>query len=127
VEKLRIDKWLWAARFFKTRSLAAAAVTGGKVHVNGRRVKPARLVAEGDVLRIHRAGYEYVVVVRALNDKRRPAREAVSLYEETEESVQRRQSLREQRKIERVIADGMRPPRRPGKRDRRLIRSFTGK
>jgi len=124
--KVRIDKWLWAARFFKTRSLAMAAVSGGKVHVNEQRVKPARLVCIGDELQIQKGGYEFVVVVNALNDKRRPAREACLLYEEREESVVARQELREQRRLLRATVPAP-PPKRPGKRDRRLIKKFIRK
>ncbi len=127
MDKVRIDKWLWAARFFKTRSLAAAAVTGGKVHVNGQRVKAAKAVTVGDELRIHRAGFEYIVTIIALNDRRRPAKEAVLLYEESPESLARREEERDRRRLERMIHDGARPPRRPSKRDRRKIRGFIGK
>jgi ribosome-associated heat shock protein Hsp15 len=91
--KSRLDKWLWAARFFKTRSLAAEAVSGGKVDLNGVRSKPAREVHTGDELRIRRGPYEWVVVVRGLSSQRRPGKEAVFLYEETEESKQKREAL----------------------------------
>ncbi|MFW8600236.1 RNA-binding S4 domain-containing protein [Desulfobacterota bacterium M19] len=124
--KVRIDKWLWAARFFKTRSLAMAAVSGGKVHVNAQRVKPARIVCIGDELRIQKGGFEFVVVVNALNDKRRPAREACLLYEEKAESAAARQELREQRRLLRAAVPAP-PPKRPGKRDRRLIKKFIRK
>jgi ribosome-associated heat shock protein Hsp15 len=125
-EKVRIDKWLWAARFYKTRSMAAAAVTGGHVQVNGARVKAARAVAIGDELRIVRNEMEFVVIVQALSDKRRPATVARTLYEETEES----KAAREMRVTERRLMNLGRdfpPPKRPGKRDRRLIRRFTKK
>ena len=125
-EKVRIDKWLWAARFYKTRSMAAAAVTGGHVQVNGARVKAARAVAIGDELRIVRNEMEFVVIVQALSDKRGPATVARTLYEETEES----KAAREMRVTERRLMNLGRdfpPPKRPGKRDRRLIRRFTKK
>ena len=82
-ESVRLDQWLWAARFFKTRSLAAAAAQGGKVHLRGDRAKPARAVRVGDRLQIRRGPYEWVVTVNALSTKRGPAREAALLYEET--------------------------------------------
>ncbi len=125
-EKVRIDKWLWAARFYKTRTLAATAVTGGHVHVNGIRVKAARSVSVGDELRIVRDGTEFIVIVQALSDKRGPAVIARTLYEETEAS----KTARENQVSERRLLDLGRffpPPKRPGKRDRRLIRRFTKK
>jgi len=103
-----------------------AAVSGGKVHVNGRRIKPARIVCPGDELRIQKGEYEFVVVVIALNDKRRPAREACLLYEEKAESVAARLELREQRRLLRAAVPAP-PPKRPGKRDRRLIKKFIRK
>mgnify|MGYP005844919367 CR=1 FL=1 len=124
-EKIRIDKWLWAARFFKTRSLAAQAVSGGKVHVNGERVKPARLVGAGDQLEITRGHLEYTINIMGTNDKRRPAVEAQQLYEETEESLAARLKQREVRRLE---AASLHMPRiKPNKKDRRLIRKFTRK
>jgi len=125
-DKVRIDKWLWAARFFKTRSMAAQAVSGGKVHVNGARVKPARVVQAGEELRIRRGELEFIVVVQAVSDKRRPAKEAQLLYEETEESIRQRENTREQKRLE--AADRMYGPmKRPDKRERRKIRKFTRK
>jgi ribosome-associated heat shock protein Hsp15 len=120
---VRIDKWLWAARFFKTRALAAAAVAGGKVHVGGQRVKPARLLRPGEILRIQRDLDEYIVVVRALDDRRKPAPEAVRLYEETAESRQRREELGEQRRLQRLFFPAS--AGRPTKQDRRRIVRFT--
>jgi ribosome-associated heat shock protein Hsp15 len=125
--KVRIDKWLWAARFFKTRSLAAKAVSGGKVHVNEARVKAARSVAVGDRLRINRNNTEFIVDILALADKRGPAKVAQTLYEETPESMASREELREQKKVERAVNANMVPPKRPGKRDRRLIKKFIRK
>ncbi len=125
-DKVRIDKWLWAARFFKTRSMAAQAVTGGKVHVNGARIKPARPVQPGDELRIRRGELEFIVIVQVLSAKRRPAKEAQLLYEEKEASVLQRGELRERKRLE--AANKMYGPiKRPDKRARRRIRSFTGK
>ena len=125
-EKVRIDKWLWAARFFKTRSMAAQAVSGGKVHLNGARIKPARIVQTGDELHIRRGEVEFVVIVQGISNKRRPASEAQLLYEETEASIQIREETSEQKRLE---AKGRMygPMKRPDKRARRKIRSFTRK
>jgi ribosome-associated heat shock protein Hsp15 len=125
-DKVRIDKWLWAARFFKTRSMAAQAVAGGKVHVNGARIKPARILLPGDELRIRRGELEFIVIVRKISDKRRPASEAQLLYEETEYSIQQRQATREQKRLE-AASKMYGPMKRPDKRERRQIRSFTRK
>lgn len=123
--KVRVDKWLWAARFFKTRSMATNAVAGGHVHINGERQKPSHTVARGDKLRIRRGNYEFVVVVLEISDKRGPAKQARLLYEETEESIAAREKVKEQRKL--IAAEPFAPPKRPSKRDRRLIRNFTRK
>ncbi|MCB2182770.1 MAG: RNA-binding S4 domain-containing protein [Desulfobulbaceae bacterium] len=125
-KKVRIDKWLWAARFFKTRSMASKAVSGGHVHLNGARVKAARSVSVGDELRIVRNETEFIVVVLELSEKRGPATIARTLYEETEESIAAREMSREKRKLLRMGRD-FPPAKRPGKRDRRLIREFTRK
>jgi ribosome-associated heat shock protein Hsp15 len=124
-DKVRIDKWLWAARFFKTRSQAAQAVSGGRVQVNGARVKPARLVQAGEELRIRRNEVEFVVTVLGVAAKRRPAKEAQLLYEESAESIAAREAARELRRIEAM--GRLQPTRRPTKRERRQIVSFTGK
>ncbi|MHB8150824.1 MAG: RNA-binding S4 domain-containing protein [Desulfobulbia bacterium] len=123
--QVRLDKWLWAARFFKTRAQASQAVAGGKVQVGGLRVKPSRLVAVGDGVRIQKEQEEYAIVVLALSSQRRGAPEAQLLYEETVESIAARVETRETRRLLRVV--GAAPPGRPGKRDRRLIRRFTKK
>jgi len=116
---MRIDKWLWAARFFKTRALAAAAVAGGKVRLNGERVKAARAVRVDDVLRISIGPYEYVVRVRALSARRGPAPQAALLYEENEPSQAARKALATRLAAERHHAT--RPNGRPGKKQRRQI------
>lgn len=126
-ERIRIDKWLWAARFFKTRSLASKAVNGGKVHLNGQRIKAAHLIKIGDELQIQRGQVACVVVVDGLQEKRGPASAASLLYEETEDSREKRESKAEERRLYRVLDDSSRPAGRPGKRDRRLIRTFTRK
>jgi len=99
-DRTRLDKWLWAARFYKTRALATEAVTGGKVHLNGARTKPARALRVGDELTITQPPYEHVVIVKGLSARRGPAPEAALLYEETEESRQRREALREQMRLQ---------------------------
>jgi ribosome-associated heat shock protein Hsp15 len=121
-EKIRLDKWLWAARFFKTRSMASQAVSGGHVHVNGSRVKPARVVSVGDILQIRRGLVEFEVTVLQLSGHRGPAVKAQALYEETGESIKRRERDAMERSLQRP-ADSM-PDRRPDKRERRKIRKF---
>lgn len=117
---VRLDKWLWAARFFKQRQMAVEAITGGHVHVNGDRVKPARPIRPGDELRI-RKGYEtWVVTVLGLNDKRRPAKEAVLLYQEDEHHKEQREEQIEMRRLHGVNI----PTRKPDKRQRRKLDKF---
>ena len=116
-ESVRLDKWLWAARFFKTRSLAAEAAQGGKVHVHGDRAKPARPVRVGDRLQIRRGPYEWVVTVKGLSTRRGPAKEAVLLYEETADSVQNRDAARAQ--LQAHAAPFRERGGRPTKKDRR--------
>lgn len=116
---VRLDKWLWAARFFKTRALAAEAVAGGKVEVNGRDVKRSRLLQVGDRVQIRQPPFEYHIVVRALAEQRRPAAEAQALYEETAASREARDRLAAQLRAERQVYT---PPKgRPTKKDRREI------
>ena len=119
----RIDKWLWAARFFKTRSLAAAAVDGGRVKWNGQNVKPARDLKPGDELDVVAGELRWTVVVRGLNGQRRPASEARLLYEETAESAARRQRMDEIRKL--APMPGANLKGRPTKKAGRLIRGFN--
>jgi ribosome-associated heat shock protein Hsp15 len=125
-EKVRLDKWLWAARFFKTRQIATEAINGGKVHMNSQRVKPGKEVKIGSRLSIHTPTEAYDVEVRVLASKRRPASEARTFYEETAESLQKREEMRETRRLERLASP--RPVRgKMNKKDRRLIHRFTGK
>jgi ribosome-associated heat shock protein Hsp15 len=121
--RVRIDKWLWAARFFKTRSLAADAVAAGKVLVGGDRAKPAKLLQTGDELRIRLGAYEHVVHVRALSERRGPATAAATLYEETPESVAARVRLAEQHRMA-PAAFVYEEKGRPTKRDRRELDRF---
>lgn len=119
---VRLDQWLWAARFFKTRSLSRQAIETGKVEVAGQRAKPARIVRVGDALRVVRAGEAYEIEVLALSDTRGPATVAQALYAETEASRLAREAARELARAER---DGYRAPEgRPDKRARRLIRAL---
>ncbi|ABE49533.1 MULTISPECIES: RNA-binding S4 domain-containing protein [Methylobacillus] len=122
--KCRLDKWLWAARFFKTRSLASEAVDTGKVHVDGDRVKPAKEVRLGQRIHIRRKEMEVEVVVRGLSTQRRGAPEAALLYEETPESISRRENLTVTREHEHARRE--RGMGRPTKRQRRDIKKFTG-
>jgi len=119
-DKLRIDKWLWAARFFKTRSLAADAVESGKVTMNEARLKPAKAIGAGDRLVIRLGQYHFDVEVLALSNRRGPAPEAQKLYRETEESRARRAVIAEQNKALPLPAF----KGRPTKRDRRDIERF---
>jgi ribosome-associated heat shock protein Hsp15 len=124
-DRHRIDKWLWYARFFKTRSLAAQAVSGGKVHVNGERVKPAHDVRVGDRLSIVINGADAEFDVLGMPERRGPAPEARTHYAETPESVARREKLREQHRLAELTRP--RPEGRPDKRDRRkLVRIQRG-
>lgn len=125
MEKLRIDKWLWAARFFKTRALASKAVDGGHVHVNGQRVKASRPVQVGDELAIKRSQTQSVVVIKELNEIRGPAKQAQQLYEETEESIQKRELQSQQRKL--LNTSMPRSQGKPDKHQRREIRKVSGK
>ncbi len=125
--KVRIDKWLWAARFFKTRSMASRAVNGGRVHLNGRRIKAAKAVVPGDELRINRNEVEFIVTVLKTADKRGPAKVAQTLYEESDESIRTREMRRKERKLHRLSDQQIIPGRRPSKRDRRKIREFIRK
>lgn len=124
-DKVRLDKWLWAARFYKTRSLAAEAIAGGKVQVNGERVKRAKPVQAGDEIRIRLGPYEHQVVVRALSERRGPATEAAMLYEEKPESRSAREAMAIQLK---TLHAAFVPERgRPTKKDRREIEKLKGR
>lgn len=124
MEKVRLDKWLWAARFFRTRSKAKEAIEGGKVHIDGARGKPSREIVVGETLTIRQGYDEKVVVVQALSDTRGGASDAALLYDETADSVQRREAAAAQRKLAGTL---VRPEGRPSKRDRRRINEFRQK
>jgi ribosome-associated heat shock protein Hsp15 len=125
-DDVRLDKWLWAARFFKTRALAREAVTGGKVHLNGQRAKPSRNVKIGDSIDISRGHFRYEITVDAVSDRRGPAREAAKLFTESEESVEKRTAIAQELALRRRAAP-VPPASRPDKRSRRRIIRFTRK
>jgi ribosome-associated heat shock protein Hsp15 len=123
--RVRLDKWLWAARFFKTRSLAAEAIAGGKVQVNGDRAKRARPLQVGDEIRVRLGPYEHHIVVRALSPRRGPAAAAAELYEERADSIAAREALALQLKS---LHAAFAPEKgRPTKRDRREIERWKGR
>lgn len=124
-EKIRLDKWLWAARFFKTRALASQAVNGGKVHFNGQRIKASRPVKIDDCYQILRSQERFEIIVTGLSGKRGSATVAHTLYQETPESLSQRQSEAEKRKLaalQRPTSD-----HKPNKQERRKIRQFIEK
>ncbi len=124
LNSLRIDKWLWAARFFKTRRLASEAVSGGKVHFNGQRCKPAREVKPGDRLTISKNQYSWDITILAVNKQRRPASEAALLYEEAPESWAKRQEQIRLNKEQQALLSPSERERRPTKKQRRQIHRF---
>ena len=121
-DRMRLDKWLWVARFFKTRALATEAINGGKIHMNGQRAKPGKEIGLGVRLQISKDQYVWDITVTALNAQRRPAREAALLYEETPESRAKRQAEVDRRRLDREL--GVQPDQRPDKKDRRVIHRF---
>ena len=123
-DAVRLDKWLWAARFFKTRSLATAAVTAGEVRVARERVKPARMVREGDEVQVRRGDDVMDIVVRAVSEVRGPAPVAQRLYDETDASRRRRAEAAERRRLAREPALDIKG--RPTKRDARVLRRLRG-
>ena len=125
MDAVRLDKWLFAARFFRSRSLASEAVSGGKVHVGGRRIKPSHRVREGDVLEIRRGQENYTIVVRQISDRRGPASIAQQLYEETADSAAQREARRAAARMPGTAVPH--PSRRPSKQERRQIVRFTRK
>ena len=124
---VRIDRWLWAARFFKTRSLAKTAIEGGKVHVDGQRVKPAKEIQIGQQLQITRGHVEQIVIVAGLSERRGPAKVAVTLYEETQASVEQRQRLAAQRRMQNAgLTVPTTRPTKKGRRDLRKLKMDSG-
>lgn len=124
LNRLRVDKWLWCARFFKTRSVATEAIAKNRVRIDGQRIKPSRTVQVGDTVQIEKPPYVFDVTVLALNDKRRPAREAVLMYEESEESIAKRKLLSANAKLEYQTQAGLAGAGRPSKKQRRQIIRF---
>jgi len=122
-DRVRLDKWLWAARFFKTRSLATEAVAGGKVEVNGEHAKPAKAIKPGDEVRVRLGPYEHTLMVRALSERRGPASVAQTLYEETAASREGRERLAAQLKLA-PAAFVYEEKGRPTKKDRRELSRF---
>ncbi|ODN42744.1 RNA-binding S4 domain-containing protein [Piscirickettsia litoralis] len=122
-ETVRLDKWLWAARFFKTRALAKTAIEGGKVHCNGQRIKPSHKAIVGAILVIRQGFAEKTVIIQALSSQRRGAKEAVLLYQETQES----QKLREKQLAERKALGQIAHEGRPDKKQRRQLIDFNRK
>jgi ribosome-associated heat shock protein Hsp15 len=118
----RLDKWLWSARFYKTRSLAVEAINGGHVHVNGQRIKPAKTIRIGDVIEITKDQYHWRLEVQALAQRRGPSREARQLYVEDVDSIQQRAAIRAEKKL---LSPA--PTKRPDKRQRRRIIRFINK
>lgn len=121
VSRVRIDKWLWAARFYKTRALAKQAIDGGKVSCNGARPKPSKEIEAGAEIKLRQGFDEKTVVVKALSDQRRGAPQAQLLYEETSESIEKRDQLAQQRKAQ---PKHWSSPSKPNKKQRRLIQQF---
>jgi len=122
---IRLDKWLWAARFYKTRSLASTAVNGGHVHVNNQRCKASKTVQIDDEIRIKKSGIQFTVLVKNLSDKRGSATQASELYIETEESIEQRELSSVQRKLNAMA--NPHPTRKPDKRQRRQLRAWQDK
>ena len=121
-EGVRLDKWLWAARFYKTRAVAREMIEGGKVHYNGQRAKPSKVMELNAVLVLRQGNDERTVVVKGITEQRRPASEAVLLYEETAESIEKREKLAVARKLNALTMPH--PDRRPDKKERRDLIKF---
>ncbi|MCW9024667.1 MAG: S4 domain-containing protein [Gammaproteobacteria bacterium] len=124
MDKVRLDKWLWAARFYKNRGLAVEAINGGHVHVNGNRVKPSRQIQIGDAMRISKGQLVFILDVTGLSEKRGSASQASLLYKETAESIKERT---EQAELRKQFAATVGPKKRPDKRARRKIIRFINK
>ena len=121
-QAVRLDKWLWAARFYKTRALARAMIEGGKVHYNGQRSKPSKVVELNAILTLRQGNDEHTVIIKGITEQRRPASEAVELYEETPESIEKREKRAQARKLNALTMPH--PDRRPDKKERRDLMKF---
>ena len=119
---VRLDKWLWAARFYKTRSIARDMIDGGKVHYNGQRAKPSKIVEVGAMLTLRQGNEQKTIRVLAISDQRRTAREAEYLYQETLESITKRENIAQARKLNALTMPH--PDRRPDKKERRTLIKF---
>lgn len=124
LNRLRVDKWLWCARFFKTRSIATDAISKNRVRIDGQRIKPSRTVQVGDTVQIEKPPYVFEVTVLGLNDKRRPASEAVLMYEESAESIAAREVQSANSKLDYQTQVGLAGSGRPSKKQRRQIIRF---
>ena len=122
VEAVRLDKWLWAARIYKTRALAREMIEGGKVHYNGQRSKPGKVVEQGATLTLRQGNDERTLLVKGITEQRRPASEAVALYEETAESIEKREKMALARRMNALTMPH--PDRRPDKKERRDLMRF---
>lgn len=122
MEQVRLDKWLWAARFYKTRSLAREMVEGGKVHYNGQRTKPSKIVEVGATLVLRQGSDQKTIQILAISEQRRPASEAQRLYQETQESIVNREKIAQARKLNALTMPH--PDRRPDKKERRNLIKF---
>ncbi|MGY6027501.1 ribosome-associated heat shock protein Hsp15 [Phytobacter sp. AG2a] len=121
-QNVRLDKWLWAARFYKTRALAREMIEGGKVHYNGQRSKPSKVVELNAMLTLRQGNDERTVMIKGITEQRRPADEAVTLYEETAESIEKREKMAQARKLNALTMPH--PDRRPDKKERRDLMKF---
>lgn len=124
VDAVRLDKWLWAARFYKTRKLAANAISGGKVHVNGQRTKPGKDIKIGAEITINKSGYAWDITITALTGQRRSAKDAVLLYQETPESHAQRQQKIQMELDQKELFNFTGIDHKPNKKERRLIHRF---
>lgn len=121
-QDIRLDKWLWAARFYKTRAIAREMIEGGKVHYNGQRSKPSKIVELNATLTLRQGNDERTVIIKGITEQRRPADEAVTLYEETAESIEKREKMTLARKLNALTMPH--PDRRPDKKERRDLMKF---
>jgi ribosome-associated heat shock protein Hsp15 len=124
LDSIRLDKWLWTARFFKTRSLATEAVAGGKIHIDKQRVKPSKEIKIGAKLSIHKEGFEWLITVTGIVKQRVSAKEAALLFEENSESLEKREKQVEVRREERKFLGFQKPEHKPNKKNRELIHQF---